>query len=93
MVTHPSESFGNNLKIWYSLVFGLLVAVATGATGAGGGITIPPGLNVRGFGIIPVGGRENGITIVGCFYSFWFLASLSFFFFFDFLSFSRDLED
>lgn len=93
MVTHPRDSLGSNLKIWYSLVFGLFVAVATGAAGAGGGITMPPGLNVKGFGIIPVVGMENGITIDVCFYSFWVFVSLSFFFFFDFLSFSLDRDD
>lgn len=65
---HPIGNLGNNLNICDYFVFGFVEATTTGAVGAGGGMTIPPGLNV----VIELGitgavcGILKGIAIV-CF--------------------------
>ncbi len=82
-MTQPRGNLGSSLKIWYSLVLGLVDA--TGAvTGAGGGITKPPGLMAtRGEIAGWIGGIENGV-MTGFYYFY-----LLFFFFF----FSRDRSE
>lgn len=94
-VTQPIGIFGNNLKIWYYFVLGLVEGVAVGARGAGGGMTrpIPPGLiAVNGFAITGVVVWDIWKGIVMAFFSS-FYVYLVFFFFFYLRSRERSDED